>query len=143
MNFEKIIEISLALAGKHRYQQRCKHFSFIYEKNKLISIGINNPKTHPWNLKYNYINKQKNKISEMVGTHSEVNAVRKLGYEFCDGLIMINTRVNKNNKIDYSKPCNGCMEMICQLRFEKVFYTDKLGNFQMIIPESNCNLALR
>jgi|688.fasta_scaffold431021_4 hypothetical protein len=135
MNFKKIIEISLALSGKHPGNQRCKHFTFIYEKNKLLSIGINSSKTHPLNLKYNYINKQKDKISEIVGTHSEVSAVKKIGYGYCfDGLTLINTRVNRNNQIDYSKPCNGCMDMICELGFSKVFYTDKNAKFQLLIP---------
>ena len=134
--------MSLALAGKHPSHQRCKHFTFIYEKNKLLSIGINNPKTHPWNLKFNYVNKQKNKISEMVGTHSEANAVRKLGYNYYfEGLTLINTRVNRNNQIDYSKPCNGCTQMICQLGFSKVYYTDKNKKFQLVIPDKTLLLA--
>lgn len=142
MNFNKIIEISFAIAGKHNGIQRCKHFTFIYEKNKLLSIGINNPKTHPSNLRYNYLNKQKNKISEIVGTHSEMNAVRKLGnfYNYSD-LIMVNTRINRNKKIDYSKPCNGCLEMICELGFSKIYYTDKNGNFQVLFPNKDLLIA--
>ena len=142
MNFNKILEMSLALAGKHRSFQRCKHFTFIYEKNKLMSVGINNPKTHPWNLKFNYINKQKNKISEMVGTHSEMCAVRKMGYSYSfEGLILINTRVNRNNQIDYSKPCNGCLQMICELGFSKVFYTNKHKKFDFLVPDKTLLLA--
>ena len=141
MNFNKMIEISFALAGKHSGTQRCKHFSFIYDKNKLLSIGMNSSKTHPSNLKYNYINKQKDKISEIVGTHSEMNAVNKLGnFEF-SGLVLINTRINRNNMLDYSKPCNGCMEMICELGFSKVYYTDKNGKFQFLIPHQKLLLV--
>lgn len=135
MNLNKIIEISFALAGRHRHIQRCKHFSFIYDKNKLLSIGINSPKTHPLNLKYNYLNKQKNKISHIVGTHSEMSAVIKLGLESCDGLTIINTRINRKNEIDYSFPCNGCMEMLRELKFSKIFYTSKDKKFHSITPE--------
>lgn len=133
MDFEKIIEMSFALAGRHQYSQRCKHFSFIFEKNKLISIGINSPKTHPLNLKYNYVNKQKDKISHIVGTHSEMSAVIKLGLlTNCEGLTIINTRINRKKEIDYSMPCNGCMDMLLDLKFEKIYYTTKEKKFNFI-----------
>jgi deoxycytidylate deaminase len=133
MDFKKIIEMSFALAGRHRYSQRCKHFSFIFEKNKLISIGINSPKTHPLNLKYNYVNKQKDKISHIVGTHSEMNAVIKLGLlTNCEGLTIVNTRINRKKEIDYSLPCNGCMDMLLDLKFEKIYYTTKEKKFNFI-----------
>ena len=133
MDFNKIIEISFALAGRHKYDQRCKHFSFIFQKNKLLSIGINSPKTHPQNLKYNYINKQKDKISHIVGTHSEMSAVIKLGNLISyEGLVIVNTRINRKKEIDYSHPCNGCMEMLTDLKFEKIYYTTKDKKFKLI-----------
>ena len=128
--------MTYALAGRHTNHQRCKHFSFIYNKNKLVSIGINSPKTHPINLKYNYLNKQKDKISHIVGTHSEMSAVIKLGVDSCEeDLIMINTRINRKKEIDYSRPCNGCMEMLKELKFSKIFYTSKDKNFELVIPQ--------
>lgn len=93
---------------------------------------MNSPKTHPLNLKYNYINKQKSKISMLVGTHSELSAVIKLGHQNYDGFTLINTRINRNNKLDYSHPCNGCMDMIRQLGFKKVYYTNKNSEFEVI-----------
>ena len=137
MNFDKVIEMSFALYGQNRHRQRCKHFSFIYDKNKLLSIGINSPKTHPLNLKYNYLNKQKNKISHIVGTHSEMSAVIKLGFD-CEDLILVNTRINRKNEIDYSFPCNGCMEMIKELKFSKIFYTSKDKKFYCTSPNLEC-----
>lgn len=133
MDFNKIIEMSFALAGRRQYSQRCKHFSFIFEKNKLISIGINSPKTHPLNLKYNYVNKQKDKISHIVGTHSEMSAVIKLGLlTNCEGLTIVNTRINRKKEIDYSLPCSGCMDMLLDLKFEKIYYTTKEKKFNFI-----------
>jgi deoxycytidylate deaminase len=131
MNFDKIIEISHALAGKKKHYHRCRHFSFILDGNRILSIGVNNPKTHPYNLNFNYINKQKNKISHIVGTHSEVSAVLKYGKN-CKNLILINTRINRKNELDYSRPCNGCLDMILSLDFKKVFYTNKFQQFSQI-----------
>jgi deoxycytidylate deaminase len=133
MDFGRIVEMSFALAGRHKHAQRCKHFSFIFQKNKLLSIGINSPKTHPLNLKYNYVNKQKDKISHIVGTHSEMSAVIKLGtIEGYDGLTIVNTRINRKKELDYSHPCNGCMEMLLDLKFEKIYFTTKEKKFKLI-----------
>lgn len=135
MNFDKVIEISFALAGKYPYKKRCRHFSFIFERNRLVSIGINSPKTHPLNLRYNYIGQKQLKINDIVGTHSELSAVIKIGDESCKGLTIINTRVNRNNQLDYSHPCSGCMDMIKKLGFKRLFYTTKQQTFEFLNVE--------
>ena len=136
MNLDKIIEISYALAGKHSSKQRCRHFSFIFDRNRLVSIGMNSRKTHPMNLKFNYINKQKNSIRDFVGTHSELNAVVKLGDYDCRGLTIVNTRINRKNEIDFSRPCNGCMDMIKKLGFKRMVYTTKNKKFEFLDVDS-------
>lgn len=123
MNFDKIVEVSFALINKHNADLRCRHFSFILDRNRIISIGLNSLKTHPLNLKYNYVNKNNQKISDIVGTHSELSAVIKLGEEDCSGLTLVNTRINRNNQLDYSAPCSGCRDMIKQLNFKDVYYS--------------------
>jgi len=132
MNFNKIIEVSYALINKHNADLRCRHFSFILDRNRIISIGFNSPKTHPKNLKYNYVNKLKENISNIVGTHSELNAVIRLGEEDCSGLTLVNTRINRNNDLDYSAPCSGCQDMINQLEFKNIYYTNSQGKFQKL-----------
>ena len=129
MNFDKIVEVTYALINKHNADLRCRHFSFILDRNRIISIGMNSTKTHPMNLKYNYINKNKEKISDIVGTHSELNAVIKLGIEDCSKLTLVNTRINRNNLLDHSAPCNGCSDMIKQLNFKNVYHTDSQADF--------------
>lgn len=132
MNFNKIIEVSYALINKHNADLRCRHFSFILDRNRIISIGLNSLKTHPKNLKYNYVNKLKENISNIVGTHSELNAVIRLGEEDCSGLTLVNTRINRNNELDYSAPCSGCSDMIKQLNFRNIYFTDGHGRFMEI-----------
>jgi len=132
VNFNKIIEVSYALINKHNADLRCRHFSFILDRSKIISIGLNSPKTHPLNLKYNYVNKNNQKISDIVGTHSELSAVIKLGEEDCSGLTLVNTRINRNNELDFSAPCSGCCDMIQQLNFKNVFFSNNKGKFDKL-----------
>jgi deoxycytidylate deaminase len=132
MNFNKIIEVSYALINKHSADLRCRHFSFILDRNRIISIGMNSTKTHPLNLKYNYVNKDNKSISDIVGTHSELNAVIRLGEEDCSRLTLINSRINRNNMLDYSAPCSGCSDMIKQLNFKNVYFSNAQGKFDKI-----------
>ena len=132
MNFNKIVEVSYALINKHNADLRCRHFSFIMDRNKIISIGLNSSKTHPKNLKYNYVNKLNENISDIVGTHSELSAVIKLGEEDCSGLTLVNTRINRNDELDFSAPCSGCCDMIKQLNFENVYFSNNLGAFDKL-----------
>ena len=132
MNFDKIVEVSFALINKHNADLRCRHFSFILDRNRIISIGLNSLKTHPLNLKYNYVNKNNQSISDIVGTHSELSAVIKLGEEDCSGLTIVNTRINRNNALDFSAPCRGCLDMINQLNFKNVYFTNADGKFQKL-----------
>jgi len=131
-NFYKAIEISYAFAGKCKSSHRCRHFSFIFDRTKLLSIGMNSCKTHPLNLRYKYVNRQNDPISSFVGTHSEMSAVIKLGLKDCRGLTIINTRINRSNQLDYSFPCKGCIDMIGKFGFSCVYYTTKNKDFEML-----------
>ena len=132
MNFSKIIEVSYALINKHNADLRCRHFSFIMDKNRIISIGLNSLKTHPKNLKYNYVNKMNQNISDIVGTHSELSAVIKLGEEDCSDLNLVNTRINRHDELDFSAPCSGCLDMIKQLNFKNVYFSNSQGKFDKL-----------
>jgi len=134
MNLDKYIDLTLSLKDfSHSFKCRCKHYSFITKKNKLLSIGINNPKkTHPKNLKFKYVGRYNNNISEYIGVHSELSAVLKYGVDDLTNHVLINTRVNVAGKIANSKPCLGCQQLIKQLNFKKVYYTTDSGDFAQL-----------
>jgi deoxycytidylate deaminase len=132
-NLHRAVEISYSFLEKVHLPHRCRHFSFIFDRGRLVSFGSNNcKKTHPLNLRYNYVNRQNHKIASMVGTHSEMNAVIRLGSDSCYGLTLVNTRINRKNELDYSFPCCGCMDMIKKLGFKNVFYTTKNNDFESV-----------
>lgn len=132
---KKCIEISLELSKKLDVWARCRHFSFILDRQRIISTGINNKKTHPINLFYNYVNKKHESISSIVGTHSEMKAALFIGIDNCKGLTIVNVRINKNGKLAMSKPCRGCMDMIKKAEFSDVWYTDNFGKLKQIKNE--------
>lgn len=128
----RAVEMSYAFAGKVEHPQRCRHFSFIIDGGRIVSMGVNSPKTHPMNLRFNYVNRNRTRISSFVGTHSELSAVMKLGRDECKGLVLINTRINRNEQLDCSRPCAGCADLVERMGFKHVIYTAKGGHFEMM-----------
>lgn len=129
---EKAKKTSLRLAQRMGVWTRCRHFSFVFDGTHIVSVGTNSRKTHPANLDFPYVSRKSKKISEVVGTHSELKAALRAGMRNCRGLTLVNTRVNRNGRLDYSRPCGGCMELIEKLGFLKVYYTDRKGEFRRL-----------
>lgn len=120
--FKKLIELGHALKEKSQ-TGRAFHLSAIYNKSRLISLGINDyNKSHPQTLNYNY-----HKNAKM---HSEMRATLKLGLTDCEGLTIVNLRIDNNDKIANAKPCRGCESLIRSLNFKKVFCSNNEGEFE-------------
>lgn len=100
------------------------HVTFVLDKNKILSIGINSSKTHPKTLRYNYWGK--------VGIHSELSAIIKLYKENCENYTFVNVRLKKDGTAALSKPCSGCQDMLNQMGYKKIYFTDEQGLFQKI-----------
>lgn len=122
-------EASLALAERRGVWHRCRHFSFLFDGGRLLSVGLNSRKTHPRNLLYSYVGKDGADISPMVGTHSEMSAIRRTRAGECRGATLVNTRINRRGEFDYSRPCRGCLDMMRGLGLREAFYTGADGGF--------------
>lgn len=123
MRFERLTEIAYALRGKHDSNGRAWHCSFILKKSKILSIGLNNyVKTHPKLKELGY--------SSMSGIHSELSACIKLGMMDCNGLTIVNFRIDNNNKLNLSKPCRHCERLIKALNFSSIYFTNENGMFE-------------
>lgn len=108
------------------------HTSFLFHRNKLVSIGVNNRnKTNPNNLKFKYVGRDGSSIGDCVGVHSELAVVLKMPYGTDFGkLKLVNLRIRKDGKLGMSKPCRGCSHMISQLGLKEVWFTNKSGKLE-------------
>ena len=108
--FELAKQISLTV------QRDRMHVSLVIRKNKLISVGTNNWKTHPKTIKLGYM---------LPYLHSELDAVRKINTSL-DKLTLINYRFSKTGHVGMSRPCKYCMPW-CVNMFDKIYYTNEEG----------------
>ncbi len=115
-------------------QKRCRHFSFIVHKKRIISIGTNIKKTHPMHLKNRKVSVRTGEdFSEQKHTCSEFNAIVKLkrltniDTKKC---ILINLRYDRNKKLALASPCMSCKSLLNYFQFKNILYTDNDGVYQ-------------
>ena len=112
----ELINLALPLCLEIPRQKR--HVSLIFVKNRLITYGTNDFKTHPEAKKLGYL------YNEM---HSELDAFRKVPKNLRNKkLTLVNIRTNAYGKLRMSRPCSVC-EGWCVEVFDKIFYSDNEG----------------
>lgn len=128
----KYIEIAKALMPDDGLPQKTYHTTFIVRKGRILKIGLNNTmKTHPLVRKYRYFAKDGVDIRDFVGIHSELSAIIKYGRQDCSDCTFINVRIDKNGNPTMAAPCSGCCDLLRQVGYKKVFYTNKDGQFEI------------
>ena len=129
---KKCIEITRALR-KNRETGRSFHSTFIFDKGKLLSIGVNNyKKLHRHHLFGRYRGTKDNPDKYVAGIHSEIDAIIKLGRHDCSRLTFINIRIDNNDCANISKPCENCFRVLQGLGFKQIYYFDSLGAIQLL-----------
>ncbi len=116
----RYVEIARALIDKP--QSNFLHFSFVCDKNKVVSIGWNDTTAAPMMVNKKHIH------FPLGGVHSEVHSLRKVRdlniLKYCT---MVNIRLNHRGDIRLSKPCPICANIIRILGFKKLFYSTNSG----------------
>ncbi len=112
---------------------RCRHFSFILNKKKIISIGINQKKTHPTNLRNRKISLTTGEdFSSQKHTCSEFNAIIKLknltniDTKKCT---IVNLRYDRNRQLALAAPCMSCVNLLNYFQFKKIIWTTNEGKY--------------
>ena len=132
----KIIQQSIKLANElfsesydttGRY--RAYHFSFLYERNKLLSIGQNNYEMNAKALKFAKKFGVYGKI-EHCTLHSEISCIARLWGRVRVGpnLTLVNLRISKKYNLCNSRPCSDCFKVLQALDIHKIYYSDSEGN---------------
>lgn len=100
-----------------------KHFSFIVERNKIISYGWNNGyRTCPISARYGH---------RFSGIHSELAAIRNFPYPpvFLSQYRIVNLRVLSAGTLGLSKPCVYCQKMLFDFGISDIWYSTNTGEF--------------
>lgn len=118
----KLIKLSFDLI--HIPNATNKHFSYLLDGNKIVSVGFNNSKkTNPLAAKHNYYNGN---------IHSELDVIKRYKGSVNDlrYMTMVNVRVNRLGKVQNSRPCQECEIFLQTFDIKKIFYTNSYGLFE-------------
>lgn len=100
---------------------RFKHFSFICNRNKIVSVGWNKAfKTHPLAKRFGHrFNCIHSELDAITSFNHPVSSLHK--YKF------YNVRLRTNGKLAVAKPCLHCQYMLSSFGVEKVWYSSPTG----------------
>lgn len=106
-----------------------KHCAAVVYKNRVISLGRNQLKTHPLMRSFQ-------STSYKIYLHAEIDAIQKAirmhDESFLRDCEMYVLRITRGGNIGYSKPCVGCQRAITNYGFRKVVFTCDEGELQSI-----------
>ncbi len=123
----RIIERAIKTAYKlHPIStERFFHTCFLFDKNKLISIGQNN--TSKENIKARYFGQRFNvpQFIKFSFPHAEIDCIGRLwGKRVITGrerLVVI--RIGNSGRLLQSKPCSSCSTILRAIGFKSVFHS--------------------
>ncbi len=96
-----------------------RHAAAIYVGNKLVSVGTNRYRSHPFQAKFGT-------NSEAIYIHAEIDAIKNaLKYVSLVDLERATLYVvrSKNMKFRNSKPCEGCAKAIATFNIPFVYWS--------------------
>lgn len=100
--------------GPHR------HAAAVVYKNRIISVGWNKWKTHPFQKRYG-------RNEESIFLHAEIDAIIKAinmyGTSFLKDCDLYVVRYTRSKKAGNSKPCTGCSKAIEAFSIKSVHHT--------------------
>ena len=92
----------------------------IIHRGDIVSIGINQKKTHPFQAQYA-------KNDEAIYLHAEVdaikNALKVLSVEDLKKSTLVVCRLKADSSFGLAKPCIGCMRAIINFNLRDVYFT--------------------
>ena len=118
---KRAVETAHALCPINWGNVNNSHIAFLVKKNKIIKIGWNRKRTHPEISKHPY-------HDGYVGTHAELDVILKSGLDDLEDHSIIVLRIDKNRKLNNSKPCSGCRSVLNQFNIKNIFYSNSEGN---------------
>lgn len=116
---EKRLSDLCVIANDTSLFQKNRHAAAIYIGNKLISVGVNQLKSHPLQAQFG-IN------SDAIFLHAEIdaikNALKRVSLTELQKATLYVVRT-KNGTMKMSKPCGGCQRAIIHFGIKNVFWS--------------------
>jgi len=108
-----------------------KHSAIITKNSKIIAKGFNNTRTKFLGLLKCSQHAEMDAITKLISRIIKIKK-KKNKDKFIKKCRIYIVRINSNNKFMYSPPCKDCFNIIKNLGFNKIYFTNSNGNFEKI-----------
>lgn len=108
---------------------RFKVGAVIVQRNKLISAGANQNKSHPIQKRYD----RERNFKTHHNCHAEVRAILNSRSSSLAGCTLYCYRETKNGNLACSRPCPSCLKMIKDYGIKTICYTTVKGFYREIL----------
>jgi len=103
---------------------RSRHAAAIVYRNRIVAVGTNHFKTHPFQIKYR-------RRPDAIYLHAEVAAIKRAIWHLSEKELkrsmLISVRIKYDNRLNprlgMPKPCEGCQKAIAEFGIRHVYYT--------------------
>lgn len=107
-------------------QSSFKHFSYIMDNKRIVSMGWNfSKKTHPLAHRFGY---------KFMAIHSELHAIKNFPFPVQElrHFKLVNVRIGINKEVRISRPCICCLRLLDFFGIDEVWFTNKEGRFEKL-----------
>jgi deoxycytidylate deaminase len=115
------LELALKIAEANPVLHLPKMAAVLMYKRKVISIGLNQYRTHPMQKKYR-------RNDHSLHLHAEIdalrNALRNFSKEELSSFKMYIARVRKDGLTGLAAPCEGCKKALEDHGIKSIYWTD-------------------
>lgn len=120
-----ILRECLVLARKRNTKRtdRCRHYSFLVQDNKIVEAGIN----HKSDSHFNW-------YPEYSGIHAECSVYKKAKgiMNHSRDFELVNIRLNKRGELRFSMPCAFCSRFLRLVGCKTVWFSDRNSSFSCL-----------
>lgn len=126
MNVKTVLEVLKTIIADQPGAANARLAAAIVYKNKIVSVGYNQRKTHPFQADYG---KNDKAIYFHAETHAIFNALKRLDKKQLAKCTLVVARLKKdgpgsnNDLFGLAKPCSGCQKCIDEHGLKRVVYT--------------------
>jgi deoxycytidylate deaminase len=115
VNLDRLIQIAIFEAKKSNYKQKMS--CVLFDKKKIISVEHNRINSHKRNLH--------SRFQRWGGSiHCEVASILAAKTDL-KGVSALVVRINNNDELRYSKPCDRCMEYFRFVQLKDVYFVNR------------------
>lgn len=124
--FKRSLELAYILNQDTPKEFKFHHFSFLFHKKKLVSIGRNNPLKQSRKALYFAERYNIKKWKDYPFLHAETAAISRVwgNLHIDSSFTMVVLRIDKTGNLVESKPCKNCWEVINSLGIQCYWSTN-------------------